>query len=1047
MVRGRERGMVLLFALGVLSLLAVMGMIFATFIRTEAIASQNRLDAVRAALVARSGIIRAVSELRNVCALRPYDSVDDSWVYKDKAGNLANGIPLEDENVRPTVEGSLGGTYTVGGNVYRVKVIDCASQINLNGKQPLEVMARMLDALGEAIASRGGKGTNPVSHLRYTDPSGKMRKGGEAIVYFRESLTDARFVSKYQLLELYQMSEPPSPDADKVAFEKFKLIEDFITAHSWVNNRSIIGDEKTSVRGFNTYRSEPHAPVNINLAPREVLFAVLKGLAGRFRYIYTIRKKQKIDADAPAGLVRPPGEEETEYDEVDVYVFVPPMTTDGANKIAAAIEKRRKDRPFVSFADWDYFVDTLSDAHFPDHSKAVIPYSKVDKSKVLADAQFQRMWKQAVRDILKANFNPNARPACYNTDIGARLLVDRANLFYPDDPAHPGDPGFPVPHYSTEWSFNSMGYFEVTSLGQIKDPKQKVVAKRKVRTIIRIGDAVTHTTQEEFEQTADANKADITTFPENMLYWKKKDPNFRGNPNIGFFTLSSVDQNWYEAGITLMDIPFEDGLDARNATWKTAEKPPTTFESDGMVYANENDILPDGLYTSILRRSQVRLLRYRAAAPNEASFSSESAAGVNIGAYRGSIEFWVKPDFDADAPVISGYLAVTHKIKRGPFTYKDESRSYVGGTQMFFFKNSDGSLRVSRFYYEIFYDASKRPVPDIPFGDPNPTGIEAYKYWPPYPDDRGMLTPPPGRPLPHNDDNVTSLNPHCKSARVDALVPIEKWGGWKAGEWHHIVITWNDESEESNMSNPQAGIRVAIDGNWLPGVVYRVPPGGASSIDYTPFSLINCINPVDSIYVASLYRWQRYRTEGLFKFEKDSNELKLSPNATIDNIFVTDTYSGNVGLNTSRFYLRGYYENTISIPFPVGADKLVIRGISYCAYAPHTCRAMDKSAKKLVDKDLIGRDPAGGTKAAKLILSAGRTPGVIVNVYTESGALVTPGARPPSGVLNLRYTVDIFALQPQGSAANIASPVFDSISIHYLFPKEKEILYERVLTE
>ncbi|MCX7703337.1 MAG: hypothetical protein N2234_04460, partial [Planctomycetota bacterium] len=263
------------------------------------------------------------------------------------------------------------------------------------------------------------------------------------------------------------------------------------------------------------------------------------------------------------------------------------------------------------------------------------------------------------------------------------------------------------------------------------------------------------------------------------------------------------------------------------------------------------------------------------------------------------------------------------------------------------------------------------------------------------------------------------------------------------GEWHHIVITWNDESLESNMLNANAGIRIAIDGKWLSGVLHRMPPTGSTV--YTPYLLINCVNPVDSLFLAGIYRWQRYRQHGVFKFEKDTNELKLSPNATIDNIFISGTHSAQVQANPSRFFPAGYYENSIQIPFPPGVDKITIRGISYCSYAPYLYRDRDGS-----DKDLEAVDPAGGKKRARDILSAGRTPGVVVDVVTEGGEAVTAGKeimRPASGIVTLKYRVNIFALNLWGSAANVATPVFDSISIHYLYPKEKELLYEQILTE
>ena len=58
-----RRGTVLIFTLGVLIVLSVMGTSFALLMRTERQATVNYLYGVRAKLIAKDGILRATAEL------------------------------------------------------------------------------------------------------------------------------------------------------------------------------------------------------------------------------------------------------------------------------------------------------------------------------------------------------------------------------------------------------------------------------------------------------------------------------------------------------------------------------------------------------------------------------------------------------------------------------------------------------------------------------------------------------------------------------------------------------------------------------------------------------------------------------------------------------------------------------------------------------------------------------------------------------------------------------------------------------------------------
>ncbi len=1087
-----RRGMVLIFALGVLTLLAVLGMVFAAFVRVESVASANRLDAIRAELLASSAVTRTVAELVQAAGTYPYDTAQEPWIYKDAAGNMLHGRSLGDvvkqfskkndildPNVPLPYRGHLGGSYTKGGDQYAAKVIDCAAQINLNQQQPPEALGRMLTALGAAISAdpNVGNGVDPIAGLNYRDPSdGKMKYKGEAILAFRQGLLAHRFSSKTQLLELFQLSENPSdPDADTKAFRKYRMVADFVTANSYENERAIVGSLSTNpdARGFDKFSYETHAPINVNTAPKPVLVAALQGLAGRFRYPYVGEfSEENLYKDA-GGMYNPvQWKEATKYDVGMIYVYIPPLSHNQASRIADEIIKRRTGTPFRSLADWEYFVDyVLAQSVFSGKNSAVLPqrakvgssWTNVDRSRVLtwdhsADC-FERYWNQAVRDVLKANFNPNARPTCFNTDAGARLLVSKADLLYPRNAQGTSyQETSPLnAAYSTEWCYNSMGYFEITALGRLLgDDKGNVVSEREKRTVICLGGCVTHSSQHEFESTDDQLKEDIVSFPEPMQYWKSNDPDFKGDNVIGFFTIGHYDDRWYDtAQNPLLGIRFEDSVDGdpKMSTWPNAvhgsnpeKNGYTNAETSGLASTNTNDLMPDGFYTSMTRGSKVKILRYRAALAKDRPDWTDAINGedfngaCNIHPYKAAVEFWFKPDFDYDAPVLSAFAGATFRINR---TFPPDGsggnkpRTYFGGTQFFLIKSESGMLRASLFYYELFYDNNSKLTPEVKFKDQDP---EAWRWWPPYPQNRKLWEPDPGKPLPETP------NKHCKSARVDLIIPkstLEQYRvAWRRGEWHHIVVTYNHESTNESASQPSGILRLCIDGVTIPVQARRFPPPGSSVVDFSDCIIANAIAPTDALFLCGLWRNQRYRQVGFFKFERSTNILNLPGNATFDEVYVSRTPSRNFEQNPSRFLLHAEYENTITVPYPPGCDRIIIRGVETAAYAP----------TKYAGQDTRGIDPStGGMTTCRSIYAKGLVPGVRVGLRLPNGQPVpfgSPIQRPAGGALVLTYNASLDPIVPGSFQSKaVLTPVFDSITVHYLYPKHQTILYEEVVSE
>ena len=184
--------------------------------------------------------------------------------------------------------------------LYKTKVVECASQINLNGRQ--DTLTRMLDALEAAIARsprlrRDSRGR--IHNPFYTEPQqGGGRVTGADVIRFRRKLPGGKFHSKAELQQL-------------IGPENFAVLRDFVTAHSWedphtfkatdgddlvprfprpaaethlgIGGRLGGGDALRHPPAARTPRidAEPRHPINVNTAPVEVLIACIEGLAGR----------------------------------------------------------------------------------------------------------------------------------------------------------------------------------------------------------------------------------------------------------------------------------------------------------------------------------------------------------------------------------------------------------------------------------------------------------------------------------------------------------------------------------------------------------------------------------------------------------------------------------------------------------------------------------------------------------------------------------------------------------------------------------------------
>ncbi len=599
-----ERGAVLIIALGVLTIMAVLGTAFAQLMRLERAATDNYLEARQMDFLLETGLSRAIAELQGAKNFRSFSVyTDNPWLYRLRdEDTMAHG--RVDMNNRRVSRWEMFARRSGVEQWINTKVIDCASQINLNGRQ--DTLARMLDNLGQAIDSserlkRGGrKITNPF----YEGPnrSGQRIRGAD-IVRLRRRLPGGQFTSKTQLRQL-------------IGDENYEIVKDFVTCYGWLDSDvfgpldglnevpELLGSTG-GLGGSSAQQSQPPAsaqprmerqpryPVNLNTAPEEVLIACLQGLAGRRVFPFSflgggagINATMAPQVDAGAQIL---GRRLTAQEEVGsvlpraIFVYSPRLEYQHAKRLAEQIIVRRKIRPFMAWRTNDQgrqgfedFVDLLETSFFPSPTNALVidpdqPNNQQIKRALVsggATSPVGRLWikgtdvgstrgtyRQAgigfhdqnawyyelVKGVLKANFNPNTRINRYNPNAAVYVPVDKSDLVWAQDNFNlfKGN--------TTEFAFDSMGYYEITSLGQIGPISDRTAQsstttssrgrgqlgmpvpfrrpfERRVRTVVQTYGVLRHTNQYHFEKTFQGvgalssvnNRKNVVTWPEPM---------------------------------------------------------------------------------------------------------------------------------------------------------------------------------------------------------------------------------------------------------------------------------------------------------------------------------------------------------------------------------------------------------------------------------------------------------------------------------------------------------------------------------------------------
>lgn len=1136
--RAHERGAMLIVALMVLTLLAILGSAFVTLMRMESRATENFRNIRAAEMLANSAESNAIALLRSGMfwdGFTHFDRKRSPWLFglKSPEGDLRYERRLEDT---PPEEASLAGVLTdedppTRREQYKTKLIDTSAQIYINGDQ--SNLPSLLDNLALALEKDEDVGVNPFRL------GGGETIRGEDIVRFRQKL-GGRFATKTQLRTL-------------LGDRNYRVIADYITAHSWVDESTTRGSDgqsemtailrpdlstgiqrgsglRTDITGVPGVTAEPRAPININTAPRPVLVAALTGLSGRRPFPFVEISVQPIDGPS-RGLIDttgtfPPENEETKLQTTPVWVYSKPLTLAQATQIANEIIRARKQAPFkvwrsASTRDntvgFENFVDQLDDSLFPAPNAVRVrhPDPKVAPNRVsgfLRDSASPagRMWSRGhdaverserqsrglaystnnafyydmMRSILKANFNPNARINKFNPNSVAYMPVDKANLIRLDE----GDNVTTYPGHTTEFCFEPNGIFEIVTVAEIfriDGGREELISETKQRTLVKVWEILRHTTQFDFERPFQAgnrssvsSRENIRTYPDPLDLLHRD--HYYGSIVDGRVELAGYidaeltdvanDSQRFDYYESQQNILLAHGFSARSArdketlrrvirdgqggalpkeldkalnpeftrdsqmrlrydahNWKLIEN--QVEDPESLKYATVNsafagtDVFPDGYHSGIFRTrpTGVRFMYFPASRyrnnpqdPGEIGRQRRNDLG-SMAYYNGGVAFWVKFDFDPQDPVFAGLFGATQVQSR-----VNDTPTSSEGSQIFVYKNTDGQLRVTRLYYhQAFLETSN--------------------------DDTGTSSQ---NPLPYVERDSTQsiedqvdIDPRKRFARTDAIISLAGNQGvnWRAHEWHHVVIAWNDET---------SGKPIAI---WLDGQESAVVPYSLGEGD---FVTLNEEEPKDGMFVGAFYRDQLSATEGVFKFgtnliyedglavERARSIKRVVANATIDE-FVS--FQGVYNPRPHGYFTDkpGIYANSFEIPFPDGIERIRLRSFTWTQYVPALWSGIGVDWQDSnMSMSVIN---AGGSGREKTLRDPGADTASNLGV---AGSWIYPtGGRNLEGRTGeLVYEVRMLGARGQGPSGGktVGSPVLDDVTLTYYLPSAEYILTESV---
>lgn len=519
----RQRGSAMILAIAVLAVLLALLTTFCRFLAIERDVARTHRLAAQARMNAESGVEHFLAFMTDHDNFEPAYHLAESgpgdpgyWLFKNQAGDgVGTGLVDIADAARPSFHsGSVHGQAISGvpidrasridrtSSFYRLKVIDTASQINLNNpigsglNSPLETL---LVNLGQAIERLA------------RSPEGRpawWRAAWGPVPNPLPPSTVERIIDRRRRLGPFESKEDLRTDehGNRILSDlEWDLVRDYVAVQGFANRRTstvLMPQTRVGNPGYPFgnlwYRSRPPAPgfrkasgrapgrvdeeivpdlqprypVNINTAPLAVLIACLQGLGeGSLR-------RQKSPSTAPPfgfGLaITGGGPDQRDHAGLVIHPgSLPVVTFEQARALAEAIVRFRNDGSGPDagpFRTWQQFILFLRKAH----ASSTYNRSGGPDLDFLAD--------RAVQDLVISNACPNLMSNQFLPERHRYLEVSKLDLGVT----------------TTEFCFGPMGFFEVQSLGWVASDQGETLARALLTTEVQIGHVQFRSSQRDF---------------------------------------------------------------------------------------------------------------------------------------------------------------------------------------------------------------------------------------------------------------------------------------------------------------------------------------------------------------------------------------------------------------------------------------------------------------------------------------------------------------------------------------------------------------------
>ncbi len=755
------------------------------------------------------------------------DPIVATYPVADKVEEIYNPEHFAKKTGRPVsgwVGSHLGGTgfagprdrYVAGteeawGDTFARKVLDTASQININTQEGTTeangfsspMLKQFLNNLGVEVdnffrsrftgKSGGVKSWNKYELAQFgyryigfhSFKSAKFASGGKShgnklgdwLITVRNKRPGGVFQSKEEILSMFNELYPSDAlvsvgglrlPGNQVALEEYNKLKDFITLYGYrdrtvIEPGTLMTAQQWEVRDPKKAFLGARSPINMNTVSNPVLVAWLRGIAYERWEMGAYKKDVSFSSKFSLG---------------------------GLRKLARLFRKVTARDPILGWKGLEALLHPVTHLVSPGAGlpKVVCPRQVPGQSGGMAapykadfQAELESMgFDEWDRDAFLAMADPNATLNKFNPDLLIRRLVDKYDLR----------------HWTTEMCFNSMGYYEITALGTITEVGGQVRAQSKIRSVYQVFDQVIRTTQRDFELSRELDGIDVKT-GKSVKLW---DEDFWGVLSYPEFRNKIRDYK----EVPLPDKNALTSLDATRYGYVALYDGMLSFNSLARVNSYPKDFLagfnyPRGSHPATKSKTTVDGFKPKGSSSNQ----------KKVGSYIRSY------------PVTVAGKAQRHPmVKAGTDNAKSEKD--LGGSRLERFNSGSDAFPMGVYMDKLrgrtlAYDA-KAAVQEGVIGSVefwvkprfvNSIGKETWFYW-------------------QDDDTKKIQYIWCYREGTNVIVDFSignslggkllKFDGafWKPGSWHHIHVDWGDTGRlfvDGDVAD-QGGIR---DDRWEAG--------------------------------------------------------------------------------------------------------------------------------------------------------------------------------------------------------------------------------------